>query len=327
MPYLQPADVQIRSHAVLRRWGAPESVATCVSEHLADSDHSGHPSHGARQMLRYRGLVEQGSMNATVEPQIVHRQGALVQIDAQGGFGHPALALAVDTAVALAAEHGVGLASVVRCGHAGRMGAWSDRGAAHGMATIVLLAENSGPLLVAAGPGAVGAMQTNPISVGVPAEGDAIVLDMATSAIAAGKIDVARSRGQQVPEGAILDRDGRPTTDPNDFFAGGSMLPAAGHKGFGLSTVIEAMSIGLTGADVAGAMPRSGAIVICFPAGAFRPEAEARAAVERRRERLHASSRDRGVLVAGEPESRSRQAETIWVDDDVLALLTEPVAP
>src|SRR5205814_9359123 len=135
--------------------------------------------------------------------------------------------------------------------HAGGMRAWAAGGAARGMATLITVAESSGQLIASAGPGAAPALQTNPLAVGVPAVGDAIVLDMATSAIAGGKIDVARARGMQLPEGSILDRDGRPTTDPNAFFAGGSLLPAAGHKGFGLSTVIEALSIGLTGADAA----------------------------------------------------------------------------
>src|SRR5258706_197484 len=84
------------------------------------------------------------------------------------------------------------------------------------LATLITLAENSGEFVVSAGPGAAAALQTNPLAVGVPAGGDAIVLDMATSAIAGGKIDVARARGYQLPEGSILDRDGRPTTDPND---------------------------------------------------------------------------------------------------------------
>src|SRR5207249_6766289 len=166
----------------------------------------GRPSHGARQLLRYRGLVEQGTCDAAAEPAVLRRQGVLTLIDARAGFGHPAMALAVDSAADVAAEHGVGLAAVVRCGHAGRMGAWAERGAARGMATLITLAENSGEFVVSAGPGAAAALQTNPLAVGVPAGGDAIVLDMATSAIAGGKVDVARARGYQLPEGSILDR-------------------------------------------------------------------------------------------------------------------------
>src|SRR5712691_5854036 len=135
MPQRQPAEVQDQIDALLRRWGASAAVAACVAEHLVDSDRSGHPSHGARQLLRYRGLVEQGTCDAAAEPAVLRRQGALTLIDARAGFGHPALALAVDSAADVAAEHGVGLAAVVRCGHAGRMGAWAERGAARGMAT------------------------------------------------------------------------------------------------------------------------------------------------------------------------------------------------
>ena len=94
---------------------------------------------------------------------------------------------------------------------------------------------------------------------------------MATSAVAGGKVVVAAAHGDRLAPGILLDRHGEPTEDPREFAAGGSLLPAAGYKGFGLSAMIEALSIGVVGADGDGMRPRSGALVICIAGDAFRP--------------------------------------------------------
>ena len=93
----------------------------------------GHPSHGLRQLLRYRGLIDSGEWAVGASPSMVRPRAASPPSTAPAGMGHPALALAVDEAAALARRFGVGACGVVRCGHAGRMGAWAERGAALGM--------------------------------------------------------------------------------------------------------------------------------------------------------------------------------------------------
>ena len=322
MPRLAPEDARERVSRTLAAWGAPPDVAECVAGHLVEADMLGHPSHGVRQLLRYRGLIDSGEWVVGASPSVVRSEGGLATIDGAGGMGHPALALAVDEAAALARRFGVGACGVVRCGHAGRMGAWAERGAALGMATLIVLAGGEPPFAMAAGPGAEAALHTNPVTLGVPADGTPFVLDMATSAVAGGKVVVAAARGDRLAPGILLDRHGEPTEDPDEFAAGGSLLPAAGYKGFGLSAMIEALSIGMVGADGDGLRPRSGALVICIAGDAFRPADEARASVEGLRARLHDSGSERTVVLApGELEASRRGGDGIDIDDDVMAIL------
>lgn len=301
--------------------GATDATAACVATHVVEAELAGHPSHGLRLIPGYCEHAGTDGCLLDSEPQLIERQSALSLVDAHGGLGYRALELAVDTAATAALEDGLGACAVVRCGHAGRAGAWAERGVEHGAVTIVLLGGSDPPFVLAAGPGAVASLHTNPIAIGVPAEGPPLVLDIATSLVAEGKVGVARSRGTRLPEGAILGADGAPTSDPAGFYDGGALLPFAGHKGFGLSALIEALSVMVTGADAAGSRPAEGALVICLDAGGFRPAQDVRASVESLRRRLHDSSRERVVLAPGEPEAASRACRTVQVEPAVYAEL------
>ena len=135
--------------------------------------------------------------------------------------------------------------------HAGRMGEWVELAADSG---VIGLAFTNG-----AGPGGsvvpYGSLErffgTNPISAGVPvADGAPILIDLATSVVAEGKVRVARNKGETLPEGLVRDRDGRPTTDPNDLYQGGALLPVGGHKGSALSLLVDLLGGALTGQGV-----------------------------------------------------------------------------
>jgi uncharacterized oxidoreductase len=165
------------------------------------------------------------------------------------------------------------------------------RGVAHGAVTIVALGTRVQPYPVAAGPGAEPALQTNPIAVGVPAGGAPLLLDMATSAVAEGKIALALAQGTAVREGTLVDASGRSTTDPADLYAGGALLPAGGYKGFGLGAIVEALAICFAGADARGLSPDDGALVVWLRADLFRPLDELNESVDKSRVRLRASGR------------------------------------
>jgi len=137
--------------------------------------------------------------------------------------------------------------------------------------------------------------------------------------VAAGKVAIAASRGTELPEGSIVDRHGVVSTDPAAFFDRGALLPFAGHKGFGLAAMVEALSVSLTGAETG--RPAEGALVICIDAGGFRPAGEVRSSVEALRARLHASSGEREVLAPGEPEARARGGAAVRVERQLLARL------
>lgn len=316
---LEPEAAQLLAHRALVAGGASEATAACVAFQVVEAELAGHPSHGLRLIPGYCERAGADGCRLDAEPEVIEQPRGLSLVDAHGGLGYRALELAVDAAAATARDSGLGACGVIRCGHAGRAGGWVERGVEQGMVTIVLLGGSDPPFVLAAGPGAVASLHTNPIAIGVPADGPPLVLDMATSLVAEGKVGIARSRGTGLPEGAILDAGGTPTNDPDAFYDGGALLPAAGHKGFGLSAMIEVLSVLVTGADATGLRPAEGALVICLDAGGFRPAADVREAVEALRERLHDSGLERQVLAPGEPEAASRASRAVWVEAAVHA--------
>lgn len=307
--------------------GATVAVAAVISQHAVEAELVGHPSHGLRLIPLYCAGSGGPGIDLAAEPRVVSRNGAVTTIDAGRGLGHLAMAMAVDCAAASAREHGVGAAGVVQCGHAGRAGAWAERGVGHGCATMVVLGGSAPPFVMSAGPGAVPSLHTNPIAFAVPASMHPLMLDMATSMVAEGKVHVALSRHSVLPEGSILSPDGRVSNDPGDFANGGCLLPVGGHKGFGLSAMVEALGVMLTGADAAGREPLEGGLVVCVSSGAFRPAEEVATAVESMRSRIRGSGRTVPVLAPGDPEAQHRATAAGEVEiEDELAICLRALA-
>jgi LDH2 family malate/lactate/ureidoglycolate dehydrogenase len=297
--------------------GATSAVANLVAEHAVDAELAGHPSHGLRQIPRYCASAGEPGNDLAAVPRVVRQTPALTTIDAEQGLGHAALALAVDAAASAAAALGIAAASVIRCGHAGRAGAWAERGARQGCVTIIALGGTTPPFVMTAAPGALPALHTNPIAIAAPASGPPLMLDMATSVVAAGKVDVALARGTSLPAGAIATREGLSSSDPAELARGGALLPAGGHKGFGLSAMVEALSVGLTGAGEPGLDPHEGALVICLAADAFHGREQVERSLDSLRARLRGSSQgDATVLAPGDPEARSRAAANGFVSTE-----------
>jgi LDH2 family malate/lactate/ureidoglycolate dehydrogenase len=183
--------------------------------------------------------------------------------------------------------------------------------------------------------GREGILGTNPLSFGFPAaELEPMLVDFATTAVAAGKIQVARAKGEPLPPGSILDRDGNPTTNAEDFYAGGVMLPFGGHKGYALAMVVELLGRVLTGADGfaqegrGGAVyGRSGTLVLAIDTGLFREPDAFRRDVDATLGRVKAVPPAPGfaeVMVPGEPEARTRAArrrDGVYVEDATVAAI------
>ena len=181
---------------------------------------------------------------------------------------------------------------------------------------MAVTANAGGPYQVAPFGGAKGALGTNAIAWAMPrAEGrPPILLDYATSSVAQGKLQVARAKGEPVPPGSIIDAEGRPTTDVQDFFAGGLLLPFAGHKGYALGVVVQLLAVGLSGGERANGGGRGSCLtVLAIDPAAFRPPQEFVGYVEMIAERLKGIPPASGfseVLVPGEPEARTREARS-----------------
>jgi hydroxycarboxylate dehydrogenase B len=237
---------------VLERLGSPPDVAAAVAAWLIASDLAGHPSHGIVRLNDYARRISRGTLDPAGRAVVVPvpgrtADGPVVLVDAGRGYGHPAAALLTDELVARARVHGVAVGGVVNVSHTGRLGEWSEQ-AARADVILFLCYASLDESNVAAYGAREPRLGTNPMTFGVPAAGgDALILDMATSALAGGKIQHHLEAEEPAPPGSLLDRDGNPTTDPSAFLDGGMLLPFGGHKGYGLSLLVSVLAGGVVG--------------------------------------------------------------------------------
>jgi uncharacterized oxidoreductase len=228
---------------------------------------------------------------------------------------------------------GLSATSLVRSQHVGRLGEWVEMAASHNM--IALAWCNGGGLRGAVAPfgGMERRLGTNPVAAAVPVAGrPPVVVDFATSATAEGKLRVSRNSGKPVPAGWILDAQGQPSTDPNDFYNNGVLLPAAGHKGYGLSMLVEFLG-GLLGGNSSPLLPSyrtsNGVLFQILDIAAFRPVeeflAESAALCQQIKDTRPAPGFHE-VLLPGEPEQRTaaeRRQTGIAIDAVTWSQITE----
>jgi uncharacterized oxidoreductase len=171
-------------------------------------------------------------------------------LDGQFGYGQAIGIEAMRLGIDKAKKHGVAVMALRNSGHLGRIGAWAEMAAGEGLVSLHFVNSSGFGMLVAPHGGSDRRLSANPIAAGVPMPGGPpMILDMSTCIIAEGKIQVARNKKEKLPEGAVLDGRGRPTREPEEFYATppGAILPIAGHKGSGLSLICEVLAGALTG--------------------------------------------------------------------------------
>jgi uncharacterized oxidoreductase len=241
-------DLRLVALGTLESVGTHPEGAAQVAESLIDGNLTGHDSHGVIRLPLYIGDARSGHVKAASRPEVVRRKGATALIDAKIGYGQPGMWLATETAIEIVREIGVATTAVQHSYHIGRVAPYVEAIARAGFIGIALA--NCAPAVAPFGArGRV--FGTNPIAWAAPrADGKApLCHDIATAAIAEGKLKVARAKGVPVAPGLIVDRDGTPSTDPNDFYDGGSILAFGGHKGSGLSFLAQVLGRGLAGMD------------------------------------------------------------------------------
>ena len=221
-----------------------------IAHYLVESNLAGHDSHGVIRAPIYLSWLASGQVLANQRPSTIFENEAIALIDGQQGFGQTMAEHAMRVGIEKAANHGIAMIGVQNAGHMGRIGDWPTMVAEAGMASLHFVNTSGFGLLVAPFGGIDRRLSANPIAAGVPLDGrHPIILDMSTSAVAEGKIKVARNKGEQVPVGWIIDSEGRSTTDPEDFYADprGALLPMAGHKGYGLCLITEIFAGAIAG--------------------------------------------------------------------------------
>ncbi len=227
----------------LRLAGVPDAVSAVVIDSLIWADLRGVSSHGVRNLPVYLRRVEQGGLDSSACPETVLERGAVAVMNGRNGFGQVAGADAVRVALRLCEEHGAGLVWVSDTNHVGALGYYTSLAAEEGR--VAFMASNTNPTVAPYG-GTDPRLGTNPLSFSFPGVEFPIVVDLATSAVAKGKIYEMAGRGESIPEGWSLDSRGVPTTSAEEAIRG-VLLPMGGPKGYSLAIAVEMLAGTLTG--------------------------------------------------------------------------------
>jgi uncharacterized oxidoreductase len=289
------------------------------------------------RIRQYLDTIEAGELKPTAEPVIARETAAITMVDARHGFGQIAARFAMEKTIGKAQVQGLAATGLFNCNHIGRLGEWVQLAADQGMIGLAFCNGGRPGGLVTPYGGSGRALGTNPIAAAVPiADRPPVVIDFSTSVVAEGKVRVARNKGQAVPAGWIQDAKGRPSTNPEDLYAGGVLLPMAGHKGYGLSLLVELLGGMLTGQSCPGlptyTVLKNGVLFIVLTIEPFRSPEDFLGDSSALCELLKSVTPTPGfdeVLLPGEPEhhtAQRRQTEGIPIDETTWAQLTSAAA-
>ena len=234
---------------IFNRLGCQNEISQAISDHLIDANLCGMESHGVMRVMQYAERIRNGTMRINVQPETRTNKHGMTIVDGGMGSGIPTMTFAYETAMELASDCGLSAVSILNTGHTGRHGTFADEAASKGFLTICTGGGNHRVHgQVAPHGGSRGMLPTNPWCIGIPG-GDrgAVVMDFATGVIGGGWAYAAQSAGALLPEGCIIDKDGNPTRNPEDYFDGGAILPMGAHKGYALSLVAELIGEAMLG--------------------------------------------------------------------------------
>lgn len=314
--------------AIFRAAGCDGDEAERIARSLVSANLAGHDSHGVVRVPRYVHVLGLGQVRAGKSLSIIREAPAHALVDGNFGFGQTIAPQAVDLGIAKAKSAGVAVIGLCNAGHIGRVGEWAERAAAAGLISIHFVNVFNGELVAPFG-GVDRRFSTNPFAVGVPmADGPPLLLDFATSVVAEGKVLVASQGGKKVPDDAMIEPDGRFSSNPKTLYgpiegtdernpsAGeGALRAFGGHKGSGLAFMCEILAGCLTGGGTSGPAERgpgrriaNGMLSIYvapgeFAATAFADAARAYCAYMKACRPAEAGGE---VLLPGEPERRTR---------------------
>ena len=255
------------------RTSADNAAPTARALVAAEADGQG--GHGLSRVPSYALQSRAGKVNGFATPRVEQIAGAALRVDGGFGFAYPAIDAAIEALAPLAREQGIAVAAMHRSHHFGQAGAHAERLAERGLVALVL---GNSPKAMAFWGGRKAMLGTNPLAFAAPLPGGAapLVIDLALSVAARGKIVAAEKAGKPIPAGWAVDADGNPTTDPKAALAG-TLLPIGGAKGGALALMIEIFAAAITGSafgweassffDDKGGPPNMGHVLIAIDAG------------------------------------------------------------
>jgi LDH2 family malate/lactate/ureidoglycolate dehydrogenase len=340
MPILKGEELEKIAFHLFCAAGAPEEHSRIVAQHLADNNLAGHDSHGFIRVIQYIRQIKEGLILPAAKPEIVRESPGIAQVDGHYGFGQVAATFCTELAIDKAKKQGVSCVTVRYLGHLGRLGAYAEMATRAGCAAILYCSVGGHSSAQAPFGGSKRRLGTNPIAMGFPSEEKGpIVSDFATSVAAEGKIRVFRARGHKLPDGWIIDKEGRPSNDPNDFYAGGAILPvggSVGHKGFCLAFMTDLFGGILSRDGFPGAPGKqfsNGSLIVAIDIERFAPLAAVRSEVSKMVDYLKDTPPAEGiecVMYPGEKEANNRKERGksgVEIEDEtwnqVMALVEE----
>lgn len=315
--------VRAQITAILLAWGSPAALAETTAEVMTETDLMGVDSHGISMLMGYEELLRLGQLRIAGQPRVAREFGATALVDGGDALGHPPAVMAMRMAVEKARIHGIGAVGVVNSHHFGAAGYYARMAAASGFVGVVFSSTRG--ISMVPPRGAEPVLGTNPIAFAAPnGEGQPMVLDMATTTVAANKVKVYHLKEKDVPPGWVVDGAGNPVTDhakANDYVfkhKEGGLTPLGEHKGYGLALMVHILAGTMVGASFSPIRNRSqkpdepnniGHMMLALDPRAFRDmdayTADMAGVVEVLRGARPANP-DEPVLIPGDPEDLSR---------------------
>ena len=329
MVILKPGYLCTLTEQIFRGCGAPAEEAAMVADHLVTANLMGLDSHGIIRIPQYVQEVEAKAIIPGAPVTILKESESTVVVDCGWNFGQVGAVRAMEIAMGKASKHHASVVVTRRCGHVGRLGAYTQVAAQGGFLALAFCTSSRQGHFVLPWGGREPRLSPNPISFGIPTDsGDPILADFSTSAAPEGKIRLYRDQGKQLPEGWIVDAEGRPTTDPRSFYGPprGAILPfggATGYRGYALALLVEVLGNALAGQSVAGDHAGNGVAFILIDISAFLDRDQSARLIADLKLHLKSCPPAEGfeeVLLPGEPEFRTAKRlkrEGISVEDGI----------
>lgn len=318
--------------ALLKKSGAGGEEAGATAEVLAEGDLRGFASHGMLRLPYILRALKRGTIVAKADVKIIKESPGTALVDGGHGLGHHVATNAMKIAIEKAKKAGIGSVCVRNTNHFGIAGYYAEMAAREGLVGVVTTTTDA---LVHPWGGVEPLLGTNALAIGIPNEPKPILLDMAMSIAARGKIVKAVKEGKPIPESWAIDNEGRPTTDPKKAIEG-ALSPFGGVKGYGLAFVLEVLAGPLAGAaagkDVVGTLEpvegysTKGDFMVAIDPAAFGSLEDFKRRVQEFVQQIKGSKKAPGfdeILVPGEPEFRNREknlksgveiAEEVWAE-------------
>jgi LDH2 family malate/lactate/ureidoglycolate dehydrogenase len=319
MLHIAADDLTAFAVAAYEAAGTPPQHAEIVAAHQVGANLAGHDSHGVVLLPTYLERIDRGHIVPAARPTVLNESPTTLAVNGHWGFGPVVSEWTMNRLMEKAGETCLAAGTVREQSHVGRLADYPLMAARAGFIGLMMADSGQSQKAVAPFGGREARLGTNPLCIAFPSDLAApIFIDMATSAVAAGKLNVARARNLPIPLGWLLDREGKPTTDPNAHLEGGVMLPLGGpegHKGYGLSFAVETLAAVLPGLGF-GIDPQGrhndGVFMLAVDPAAFSPgdfKADVEAFVKYLKETPPAEGFDE-VLYPGELEYRTAQRRT-----------------